>query len=45
MSADNILTPEYARNMRIIGHSEQGGRADGVQIMVSGGYAYIGHVF
>ena len=45
MSADNILTPEYARNMRIIGHSDQGGRADGVQIMVSGGYAYIGHVF
>lgn len=45
MSADNILTPEYARNMRIIGHSDQGGRADGVQVMVSGGYAYIGHVF
>ncbi len=45
MSADDILTPEYARNMRIIGHSDQGGRADGVQVMVSGGYAYIGHVF
>ena len=45
MSADDVLTPEYARNMRIIGHSDQGGRADGVQVMVSGGYAYIGHVF
>ena len=45
MSEVDILTPEYARNMRIIGHSDQGGRADGVQVMVSGGYAYIGHVF
>ena len=31
--------------MRIIGHSDQGGSYDGVQVMVSGGYAYIGHVF
>ncbi len=44
MTADDILTPEYTRNMRIIGHSDQGGRSDGVQVMVSGGYAYIGHV-
>lgn len=39
------LTPDFARNMRLIGHSDQGGRADGIQIMVSGGYAYVGHVF
>jgi hypothetical protein len=31
--------------MRLIGHSDQGGRADGVQLMVHGGYAYIGHMF
>ncbi len=31
--------------MRLIGHSDQGGRPDGVQIMVHRGYAYIGHMF
>ena len=42
----DIMTPTYAKNMRIIGHSDQGGgRADGVQIMVHKGYAYIGHIF
>ena len=45
MPASRILTPDYARNMRIVGHSDQGGRSDGVQVMVSGGYAYVGHVF
>ena len=45
MPHDNILKPDFARNMRIIGHSDQGGRSDGVQVMVSGGYAYVGHVF
>lgn len=40
------MTPAYARNMRIIGHTDQGGgRADGVQIMVHKGHAYIGHIF
>jgi len=37
--------PVYARNMRIIGHSDQNGRADGVQIMVHRGHAFIGHIF
>ncbi len=36
------LVPDYARNMRLIGHSEQAGRSDGVQLMVHRGYAYIG---
>jgi hypothetical protein len=32
--------------MKILGHTDQGaGRADGVQIMVHKGYAYIGHIF
>lgn len=40
------LTPTHARNMRILGHTDQGGgRADGVQIMVHKGFAYIGHIF
>src|SRR6516162_1825821 len=41
----DLPKPDYARNMRIIGHSDQGGRPDGVQIMVYRGYAYIGHMF
>jgi hypothetical protein len=42
----DLLTPTYAKNMRILGHTDQGGgRADGVQVMVHKGYAYIGHIF
>ena len=44
MSAE-LPQPDYARNMRLIGYSDQGGRADGVQIMVHRGHAYIGHMF
>ena len=44
MTAD-LPKPDHARNMRLIGHSDQGGRPDGVQIMVHRGYAYIGHMF
>jgi hypothetical protein len=41
----DLPRPDYATsNMRLIGHSDQGGRGDGQQIMVHGGYAYIGHV-
>jgi hypothetical protein len=41
----DLPKPDYARNMRIVGYSDQGGRPDGVQIMVHRGYAYIGHMF
>src|SRR5919106_304997 len=37
--------PDHARNMRIVGYSDQGGRPDGVQVMVHRGHAYIGHMF
>jgi hypothetical protein len=37
--------PDYARNMRIVSHSDQGGRADGMQLMVHRGYAYVSHMF
>ena len=39
------LKPDHARNMRLVGHSDQGGRPDGVQVMVHRGFAYIGHMF
>ncbi|CNE50414.1 LVIVD repeat-containing protein [Yersinia mollaretii] len=39
-----LPTPEYSRNMRLIGHSDQGGKPDGVQVMVHRGYAYVGHM-
>jgi hypothetical protein len=39
-----LPAPEYSRNMRLIGHSDQGGRPDGVQLMVHRGFAYIGHM-
>jgi hypothetical protein len=32
-----------SRNVKFISHSDQGGRGDGIQIMVHRGYAYIGH--
>ena len=44
MTHADLLRPTYAHNMRLIGHSDQGGRSDGQQIMVRNGYAYIGHV-
>jgi len=40
-----LPTPDHARNMRLLGHTDQGGRADGVQIMVERGFAYVGHMF
>ena len=37
-----MITPESARNIDFVGHTDQGGRGDGVQVMVDRGYAYIG---
>lgn len=39
------LTPDHARNMRLLSQSDQGGRADGIQVMVENGFAYVGHLF
>ncbi len=39
-----LPVPTYARNMRLIGFSDQGGRPDGNQLMVHRGYAYVGHM-
>ena len=45
MATQDLPKPDYARNMKIIGHSDQGGRADGVQLMINKGFAFIGHMF
>jgi hypothetical protein len=42
---NELPKPDYARNMRIVGHSDQGGRPDAVQVMVHRGFAYVGHMF
>lgn len=45
MPSPDLPTPDYAHAMRLVGHSDQDGRADGVQVMVHRGFAYIGHLF
>ena len=46
MAGNDLPKPDYATgNMRLVGYCDQGGRSDGVQIMVHRGYAYIGHIF
>lgn len=45
MSPADLPVADHARNLRLIGHSDQGGRPDGVQLMVHRGYAYVGHMF
>lgn len=37
-----MTRPEAAQNIDFVGHTDQGGRGDGVQVMVSRGHAYIG---
>lgn len=39
------VTPDYGYNFSFLGHSDQGGRPDGCQIMVEAGYAYVAHAF
>ena len=40
-----MQAPDLARNIALLGHTDQGGRGDGVQVMVGGGHAYVGHMF
>lgn len=35
----------HARNMRLLSICDQGGRPDGVQLMVHRGFGYVGHIF
>ncbi len=43
MASIDLPKPDFARNMTLIGHSDIGGRGDGLQLMVHRGYAYIAH--
>lgn len=43
--SETLDVPVQQRNIAFVSHSDQGERADGVQIMVHKGYAYIGHMF
>jgi hypothetical protein len=45
MSTSGGIPGATAKGVRVLGHSDQGGRPDGVQIMVNRGYAYVGHMF
>ena len=45
MAGQDLPKPDFARNMTLIGHSDMAGRADGVQLMVEQGFAYVGHMF
>ncbi|MGN6100058.1 MAG: LVIVD repeat-containing protein [Devosia sp.] len=39
------IRPESARNFRFVGYTDMGGQADGTQLMVSRGHAYVAHPF
>jgi len=45
MNAGGVSGATSSGNIEFVAHSDQGGRPDGVQIMVHRGYAYIGHMF
>ena len=38
-----LSQPDFGYNFSFVGHSDQGGRPDGCQIMVDRGYAYVAH--
>src|ERR1700744_690863 len=40
-----FMTAVASHNIKFLSHSDQGGRGDGVQLMVHRGFAYIGHGF
>ena len=41
----DVGSPDFAYGLRFLGHTDQGGRGDGVQVMVHDGHAYVGHMF
>jgi hypothetical protein len=40
-----VTTPVVAQGFTFLGHSDQGGRPDGCQVMVHRGHAYVAHAF
>ncbi len=45
MSESYAPTDAPRSNLEFVGHTDQGDRGDGVQIMVQNGYAYVGHMY
>jgi hypothetical protein len=45
MSKHGLIVPESARNISLLGYTDQGGRPDGAQVMVNKGHAYVSHPF
>lgn len=43
MTSGTLPKPDFARNMQLIGHSDIGGRGDGLQLMFHNGQAYVAH--
>lgn len=41
MKMSDPFKPEASKNVNFIGHTDQAGRSDGCQVMVSGNYAYV----
>jgi hypothetical protein len=39
------MIPVSARNIEFVGHTDQNGRGDGVQVMVHNRHAFVGHMF
>jgi hypothetical protein len=45
-NAESAIPPQgIGHNIRHLSYSDQGGRPDGVQIMMNGDYLYVGHMF
>jgi hypothetical protein len=40
-----MMIPVSAHNIEFVGHTDQNGRGDGVQVMVHKGHAFVGHMF
>ena len=45
MSIPDLARPDFAKNFSFLGHTDQGGRPDGCQVMVREGFAYVAHAF
>jgi hypothetical protein len=45
LAASAIPSATYSRNIRFLARCDQGGRPDGVQVIVHKGHAFIGHMF
>jgi hypothetical protein len=45
MAGTDLPKADYARNMKMVAYSDQGGRPDGSQIMLDQGFLYVAHCF